>query len=245
MAARRRLKTPLFAETALMIQECFQLSVRFRKARLVRASYQRSGLKLRPVNGNRMTSGSPQQLEAEIALLRRIAQGDREGFEEFYDRFANLLFSIAYRILKDQGSAEDVLQDSFLKIWEDAPLYDPIRGKPLVWAALITRNKAIDRLRATLRRQRVHDRAQNEPVQHNASDHRSSFEIIASGEAGRLVREAMQSLPDDQREAIELAFFESLTHFEIAHRLKQPVGTIKSRIRRGMIRLRDTVSADL
>jgi len=191
-----------------------------------------------------MTSGFSQQHQDEIALLARVAKGDRKGFEEFYDRFAKLLFLIAYRILRDRESAEDVLQESFLKIWEDASSYDPVRGKPLAWAALITRNKAIDRQRAALRRERLRDQAQNQPAQPNPSHIRNSFEIMATGEAGRLVREAMQSLPHDQRQAIELGFFECLTHNEIAQRLKEPVGTIKSRIRRGMIRLRDMVSPD-
>ena len=92
------------------------------------------------------------ELEAEIELLKRIGQGDRRSFEELYDRFAGVLFSTAYRMLKNQQAAEDVLQDVFIQIWKKAPLYSPGRGRPMTWALTITRNKAIDLLRATRRR---------------------------------------------------------------------------------------------
>ena len=95
--------------------------------------------------------------EAEIELLKRIGQGDRGSFEELYDRFSGLLFSTAYRVLNNQVAAEDVLQDVFIQIWEKAPLYNPALGKPLTWAVTLTRNKAIDRLRATERRNRLQD----------------------------------------------------------------------------------------
>ena len=152
-----------------------------------------------------------QQLEAEIALLRRVAQGDRRGFEELYDRFSGVLFSTAYRVLNNQEAAEDVLQDVFIQIWEKAPLYDPTRGKPMTWAVTLTRNKAIDRLRSTVRRNRLQDDVEREAETFEQFDDRSSFDAVASGETSKLVREAFQKLSNDQREAIELAFFSSLT----------------------------------
>ena len=186
-----------------------------------------------------------QQLEAEIALLRRVAQGDRRGFEELYDRFSGVLFSTAYRVLNNQEAAEDVLQDVFIQIWEKAPLYDPTRGKPMTWAVTLTRNKAIDRLRSTVRRNRLQDDVQRESETFEQFDDRSSFDAVASGETGKLVREAIQKLSKDQREAIELAFFSSLTQAEIAERLQEPLGTVKARIRRGMMRLRDLLGSQL
>lgn len=192
-----------------------------------------------------MESDPAQQLEAEIALLRRVAQSDRGGFEELYDRFSGVLFSTAYRVLNNQEAAEDVLQDVFIQIWEKAPLYDPTRGKPMTWAVTLTRNKAIDRLRSTQRRSRLQDDVQRESETFEQFDDRSSFDVVASGETSKLVREAIQKLSKDQREAIELAFFSSLTQTEIAERLGEPLGTIKARIRRGMLKLKDVISPEL
>ena len=186
-----------------------------------------------------------QQLEAEIALLRRVAQGDRRGFEELYDRFSGVLFSTAYRVLNNQEAAEDVLQDVFIQIWEKAPLYDPTRGKPMTWAVTLTRNKAIDRLRSTVRRNRLQDDVEREAETFEQFDDRSSFDAVASGETSKLVREAIQKLSKDQREAIELAFFSSLTQTKIAERIGEPLGTIKARIRRGMMKLKEVISPEL
>ncbi len=178
-------------------------------------------------------------LDAEIELLKRVAQGDRVSFETLYDRFSGVLFSTAYRVLNNQEAAEDVLQDVFVQIWEKAPLYDSTRGKPMTWAATLTRNKAIDRLRSTVRRNRLQDDVEREAETFEQFDDRSSFEAMAAGETNQIVRDAIQTLSKDQREAIELAFFFSLTQTEIAERLNEPLGTIKARIRRGMMKLRD------
>ena len=185
------------------------------------------------------------QLDTEIDLLRRVAQGDRRGFEELYDRFSGVLFSTAYRVLNNQEAAEDVLQDVFIQIWEKAPLYDPSRGKPMTWAITLTRNKAIDRLRSTVRRNRLGDDLEREAKSQDQFDDRSSFDALATEDRGKLVREAIQKLSEDQREAIELAFFSSLTQMEIAERLNVPLGTIKARIRRGMLRLRELLAPRL
>ena len=192
-----------------------------------------------------MEPDSAKELEAEIELLKRIGQGDRRSFEALYDRFSGILFSTAFRVLNNREAAEDVLQDVFIQIWEKAPLYDPARGKPMTWAVTLTRNKSIDRLRSIQRRSRLQDDVQRESETFEQFDDRSSFDEVASGETGKLVREAMQKLTKDQREAIELAFFSSLTQTEIAERLGEPLGTIKARIRRGMMKLRDVISPEL
>jgi len=192
-----------------------------------------------------MESDTAEQLDAEVELLRRVAQGDRRGFEELYDRFSVVLFSTAYRVLNNQEATEDVVQDVFVQIWEKAPLYDPARGKPMTWAITLTRNKAIDRLRATVRRNRLSEDMQRESQTQNQFDDRSSFDAASTGDTNKLVREAMQKLSKDQREAIELAFFSSLTQPEIAERLNEPLGTVKARIRRGMMRLRDLLRPQL
>jgi RNA polymerase sigma-70 factor, ECF subfamily len=185
------------------------------------------------------------ELEAEIELLKRIGQGDRRSFEELYDRFAGVLFSTAYRMLKNQQAAEDVLQDVFIQIWKKAPLYSPGRGRPMTWAVTLTRNKAIDLLRATRRRGCLQDNVQQELETFEQFDDRSSFNAVTSAETSKLVRDAMQKLSKDQREAIELAFFSSMTQTEIAERLNAPLGTIKARIRRGMMTLRDMIGPQL
>ena len=192
-----------------------------------------------------MDTDPTKELEAEIELLRRIGQGDRRSFEELYARFSGVLFSTAYRVLNNQQAAEDVLQDVFIQIWEKAPLYDPARGKPMTWAVTLTRNKSIDRLRSTQRRNRLQDDVEREAQTFEQFDDRSSFDAVAQGETGALVREAIGKLSKDQREAIELAFFSSMTQTEIAERLKVPLGTVKARIRRGMMKLKDVLSPEL
>ena len=184
-------------------------------------------------------------LEAEIALLHRIGQGDRRSFEELYDRFSGVLFSTAYRVLNNREAAEDVLQDVFIQIWEKAALYDPTRGKPMTWAITLTRNKAIDRLRSTQRRNRLQDDLEHEAQTVEQFDDKNSFDAVSSVETGEMVREAIKKLSKDQREAIELAFLSSLTQTEISERLGEPLGTVKARIRRGMMKLKDLLGPRL
>lgn len=183
--------------------------------------------------------------EAEIELLRRTGQGDRGSFEQLYDRFSGVLFSTAYRVLNNHQAAEDVLQDVFFQIWEKAALYDPARGKPLTWAVTLTRNRAIDRLRSAQRRSRQQEDIEREAETLEQFDSRDSFGIVASAEKAKMIREALKKLSKDQREAIELAFFSGLTQAEIAETLCEALGTVKARIRRGMMKLRDLVGAEV
>ena len=182
---------------------------------------------------------------AEIELLKRIGQGDRQSFDQLYDRFSRVLFSIAYRLLGNQEAAEDVLQEVFVQIWEKAPRYDPARGKPLTWAVTLTRYRAIDLIRSMRRRGQLNEDAKQEAEVEAQFDDRSSFLAVADSEQHAFVREAIQKLSEEQREAIELAFFSSLTQTEIAERLNQPLGTVKARIRRGLIKLRGLVGPHL
>lgn len=184
-------------------------------------------------------------LDQEIELLKRVGKGDRRAFSDLYDRFAGVLFATAYRILNNQEGAEDVLQDVFVQIWEKAPLYDSARGKPLTWAVTLTRNKAIDRLRSLQRRGRLQEQVKQEASVFDQFDDRSSLDAVEAVEKGQLVREAITKLSKDQREAIELAFFSGLTQTEIAGKLNEPLGTVKARIRRGMMRLRETLERQM
>jgi RNA polymerase sigma-70 factor, ECF subfamily len=184
-------------------------------------------------------------VELDIALLRCVGTGDQAALGNFYDHYSKVLFAMAYRIVNDHGLAEDVLQDVFLQIWEHAPLYDPRRGRPLTWAITLTRNKAIDRLRTMQRRNRLEDQVEREAGIFERVDGHTSLDALDLAEKGRLVRRAMKALPREQREAIQLAFFSGLTQVEIAEHFDEPLGTIKARIRRGMMKLRDELDRAL
>ena len=189
--------------------------------------------------------GSAADAELDIHLLQLTGQGDRAAFARLYERLSGVLFAAVYGILNNKEAAEDVLQDVFLMIWEKAPLYDPARGKPLTWAVTLTRNKAIDRFRSLQRRRRLQDDVERESLTGEQFDDRDSFSHVISAERGALVRDALQHLSEEQREAIELTFFSSLTQGEAAAQLNEPLGTIKARIRRGMMRLREVLAAQL
>jgi len=173
-----------------------------------------------------------------VELLERVASQDRAAFADLYDLFAPLLFSVALRILNDQKEAEDVIQEVFAQIWEKAAKFDQKLGQPASWATTLTRNRAIDRIRASQRRQRLVEEAiEASAVVENSSP--TANESLHGREKAQLIRSAVAGLPAEQRRAIELAFFTGLTQDEISQRLREPLGTIKARIRRGMLRLRD------
>ena len=181
--------------------------------------------------------------ESQVQLLRRIATGDRAALAEFYDQIAGPLFSTATRILGDAHEAEEVVQDVFVQIWEKAATFDAALGSPFHWAMRITRNRSIDRLRSRQRRTKL------------ATQFQEISEIELAGptaaaaglDAEELVeiRSAVRGLPADQRIVIEMAFFGGQTHFEIAEALQEPLGTIKARIRRGMMKLRESLQGYL
>ena len=177
-------------------------------------------------------------LERDMELLRRIAGGDRSAFARFYDHYSGLLFTIAVKILNDTKEAEDVLQEVFLQIWNKADAYDPLLGKPASWAVTLTRNKAIDRIRSSQRRSKLIEQAAVEAAV--APDNSpSANEKLHGRENAQLIRSEVAALPPDQRRAIELAFFSGLTQDEVSQTLQEPLGTIKARIRRGMLKLRE------
>lgn len=190
-----------------------------------------------------MSSCEAVEVHEDARLLAQVACGDMEAFARLYDRHATLLFSLVVRILRDAHESEDVLQEVFTNIWERAAQYRADAGKPLTWMLCLARNKAIDRLR---KRQRTPtsmmagvDSA--ELLMNLPADKDSA---LGSDDAA-LVRSALVVLSAEQRQAIELAFFGGLTHTEIAGRLGEPAGTIKARIRRGLLLMRDTLEGQL
>jgi len=177
-------------------------------------------------------------------LLRLIGTGDRAAFAEFYDRNAGLMFSVASKILNDAGEAEDVLQETFVQIWEKARKFDPKLGKPSSWVAIMVRNKAIDRIRASQRRSRLAEESGVEfAIVSEVND--TANEAIHGHDKATLIQSAIVELPAEQRHAIELAYFSGLTQDEISKKLNEPLGTIKARIRRGLLKLRDQLEGVL
>lgn len=174
----------------------------------------------------------------DAVLLSRIRDGDAAAFAEFYDRHATLLFGVALKILQVPSEAEEVLQDACVSLWERAPLTQPGTELALGWAVTIVRNRAIDRLRS---RRRHAEWLDNAIAEGHREDHRSpdAAESLSANETAVVIRQALARLPADQQLALELAFFRGLTQQEIADHLRQPLGTIKARIRRGMMTLRD------
>jgi len=181
---------------------------------------------------------SPEAQDQDAELLRQIAGGDRTAFAEFYDRHTTLMFSVASRILNNPGDAEDVLQETFLQIWEKAGKFDPALGKASSWAATLVRNKAIDKIRASQRRSRLAEEAGTaQAIANDVAD--TVNENLHGPEQARIIQTAIVELPGEQRQAIELAYFSGLTQDEISKKLNTPLGTIKARIRRGLLKLRD------
>jgi RNA polymerase sigma-70 factor (ECF subfamily) len=138
-----------------------------------------------------------------------------------------------------------VTQEVFVAIWEKAPLYDSVRGKPLTWAVTLARHKAIDRLRSQQRKGALHDRIEQETKIFEEHTGNGSLEEVESAEKSRLVRDALRRLSRSQRQAIEMAYFDGLTQAQIAGKLALPLGTVKARIRRGMMRLREIIAPSL
>jgi RNA polymerase sigma-70 factor (ECF subfamily) len=191
------------------------------------------------------TAVNEQETEVrDIELLRQIADGDRAAFAEFYDRHSLLMFSVASRILNEPSDAEDVMQEAFVQIWEKAKSFDPKLGKAASWAAILVRNKAIDRIRSSQRRTRLAQEAGPE-LAFAASSTASANEAIHGTEKAKLIQTAIVELPAEQRRAIEMAYFSGLTHIEISEKLKEPLGTIKARIRRGLLKLREQLEGVL
>jgi RNA polymerase sigma-70 factor (ECF subfamily) len=189
-----------------------------------------------------MQDEMPRTLEDQ-QLMARIANGDQSAFTLLYDRLSGPLYSLALKMLGDAAEAEDALQEACLQIWRRASAYDPNHRSVFSWAVLLTRGKVIDRLRARGRRSRiVATSIENEatPVETSeASTAETAADALNRNETARHVRSVLGSLPPDQREAVEMAFFSELTHHDIAKQLNQPLGTVKARIRRGLLKLRE------
>jgi RNA polymerase sigma-70 factor, ECF subfamily len=171
------------------------------------------------------------------ALMARLARGDQAALAELYDETHIPVYSLALRILHHQPAAEDVTIEVYTQVHRQASHYDPQRGTPSAWLLTLTRSRAIDRLRIeTLRREREESLDETTTVASLIGDPEASS---ASSELQRIVQHALSRLTPEQREAIEIAYYSGLSHREIAAKLGQPLGTVKTRIRTGMLLLRE------
>lgn len=185
---------------------------------------------------------SPAEPGSETAvLITRIAAGDRDAFSRFYDLLAPTAFGLIRRVLRDPEAAADVLQEVFWQVWREAPQYDPARGSPEAWLVMRARTRAIDRLRSMRRRDRTFVAPVDEAVARSDGPRENPAVLV---EDRGLVQTALAQLPEPQRRVIELAFFEGLTQAEIASRLGEPLGTVKTRARLGLERLRGALKGE-
>lgn len=176
-------------------------------------------------------------------IFRRMVSGDDEAFPTFYRRLAPVLFSVVYEILHDQKEAEDVLQESFVQMWKKSATYDASRSSLFTWAVMISRNRAIDRVRSRERHLRVVEAATLEAAASPPEPLPAADSLAERSDERNRLRAALLQLADGQREALHLAFFSGLTQTEISAQLGAPLGTVKARIRRGLIALRDILEA--
>jgi RNA polymerase sigma-70 factor (ECF subfamily) len=181
-----------------------------------------------------LSSVEPKAMADDNALVFAIRSGDQNAMATLYDRYSSIVYSVALRVLGDTGAAEDILQDVFMQLWRKPAAFDASRGNLGAWLAVITRNRSID----ALRKRRPESDFENVVL---SVEPDLATEADRARAAGK-VRAALAAMPDNQRKALELAYFEGLTHTEIAAKTGEPLGTIKTRIRAGLLALRKAFS---
>lgn len=171
-------------------------------------------------------------------ILRQVAKGSRSDFEELYDRYAGQVYGVIRKVLRDPARSEEVTQEVFAEIWRTATRFDPDRGSASTWVFTMAHRRAIDRVRSV---QSSRDRDERIGQQHRVRPFDQVSEEVETRLEHRQVREALDRLTDLQREAVELAYYGGYTYREVAELLGAPLGTVKTRIRDGLIRLRDAL----
>jgi RNA polymerase sigma-70 factor (ECF subfamily) len=177
-------------------------------------------------------------------LIDMIGHGDSEAVRILYERYGRLVFGVAVHIVGEEAAAEEVCQDVFLRVWEKSGTYRPDRGKVGTWLARIARNRAIDVLRSRRFRDPVNLSSEVEPDPRTEATTESPADALWKTFREREVREAVDGLPLAQKQALTLAFFKGLTHREIALALGEPLGTVKTRIRDAMVKLRSVLERE-
>jgi RNA polymerase sigma-70 factor (ECF subfamily) len=178
---------------------------------------------------------------ADEDLMQLMRRGDARAFEVLYERHAGVAFSLAYRMTGKRSVAEDVTQEAFLHLWRSGARYERARGSVRTWVLAIVHHRAID----ALRRAYVHDRrrASDEGLEERFEAREQTDVEVARREEAQAIRSALETLPPDQSRVIELAYFGGFTHVEIADMLETPIGTVKGRMRLGLEKLRDRLTA--
>lgn len=177
--------------------------------------------------------------EDDGVLVRQVANKDQAALSALFKRYGDPVFSLALKMVGDRGEAEEILQDSFVELWKHAPRFDASKGTVVAWLFTVARRKGIDRLRRKERKVRDRSDGMEEAPEMADDSLEAASSSLVRRERHRRLRGQLDKLPPDQREALELAFFRGYTHREIARRTGQPLGTIKARIRRGMLKLRE------
>lgn len=177
-----------------------------------------------------MSTPQREEISPDLAIVTGLKAGDQNAMAELYDRYSSVVYAVALRVLGDTGAAEDVLQEIFLQLWRNPGAFDAARGSLGAWLAVIARNRAIDALRKRRPETDIED-----VVISVAPDLASEAERSRAAEK---VRGVLRAMPAPQRSALEMAYFEGLSHSEIAAKTGEPLGTIKTRIRAGLMVLR-------
>lgn len=186
------------------------------------------------------TPPSDERQLVDTQLMQRIAQGDKQAFAQLYDRFSGPLHATALRIVRDAAEAQDIVHDAFITVWDKAVSFEPSRGSAFSWAVTLVRNRAIDRVRSRQRRAEL--LADSAPADLGYHDNPAGHDTATTHDEAHAVRTAVATLPLEQRRALELAFFGGLTQEQVAQTLCEPLGTVKARIRRGLLKLRDSLA---
>lgn len=174
-------------------------------------------------------------------LLHRAAIGDRDAFGRFYDKVSGAVFGTALRVVRDRSIAEEVAQDAFVEMWQKAADWNPSRGRATTWALVIAHRRAVDRVRREEAMKSRHERT----ALWSVSERDTTADEVVESEEHDAVRRGLDALTDLQREAIELAYFGALTYREVAEKLDVPLGTVKTRMRDGLLRLREALGGDI
>jgi RNA polymerase sigma-70 factor, ECF subfamily len=186
--------------------------------------------------------GEPARPVALEQLLRRAATGDETAFAELYDAVSSRLFGLVRRVVRDPAQSEEVTQEVFLEIWRHSARFDPSKGAALSWMLTIAHRKAVDRVRSA---EAARHRDEGYGASNQDVTHDSTAEAVVERLDAERVHRALETLTPVQRQALELAYLSGYTHTEVATMLDLPLGTAKTRIRDGLIRLRDTLGVTL
>jgi len=169
-------------------------------------------------------------------LLGRVAEGDQGAFSQLYDQTSGRVFGLVRRLLKDSAQSEEVTQEIFLEVWQNAKRYDPTKGSAATWMLTMAHRRAVDRIRSS---QSTRERDQKIGLRDMETEYDSVSESVEISVEHERVGKALQRLTELQRQAVTLAYYGGYSHSEVAEMLKVPIGTVKTRLRDGMIRLRD------